>query len=511
MKKLGLGEKFPFEGLITFELANNHQGSVPHAKRIIQEAGALAKKHGVRAAFKFQFRDYDTFIHPAYRDNQDYKFISRLLNTRLSEAQFAELADEVRAQGMITMATPFDEPSVDMLERLNIDILKIASCSATDWPLFERIAQTDRPVICSTAGLEIPQVDRIVSFFQHRGMHFAIMHCVALYPTPTEKLDLNRIALFKNRYPGVHVGYSTHEGPDATHWVGMAYALGARMFEKHIGMTGENITLNSYSATPEQADAWLAAYRTAVDAVGPTPLPPRDPEEHRQLREYMRGAFLRKIAPKGTPIHREDIFFAFPLQEGQMLAGEWKPGMVADRDYQAGDPLSQNAIITTDQKKQIIYSTIHSVKGMLNEAKIPVGVEFFVELSHHYGIENFPEVGVTIIDCINREYCKKILVQLPNQRHPSHYHQKKEETFQMLWGQLEVELEGRRKTLYAGDTLLVPRGVWHRFWTETGAIFEEVSTTHFNDDSFYEDRSVARMPREERKTKLMNWGRHQFD
>jgi len=74
-----------------------------------------------------------------------------------------------------------------------------------------------------------------------------------------------------------------------------------------------------------------------------------------------------------------------------------------------------------------------------------------------------------------------------------------------------LEIEGFRKTLYAGDTLVVPRGVWHRFWTDTGAVFEEVSTTHFNDDSFYEDRTVARMPREDRKTRLVNWGRHQFD
>ena len=57
----------------------------------------------------------------------------------------------------------------------------------------------------------------------------------------------------------------------------------------------------------------------------------------------------------------------------------------------------------------------------------------------------------------------------------------------------------------------MPRGAWHYFWTETGAIFEEVSTTHFNDDSFYEDREIAKMPREARKTKLINWGRHQFE
>jgi len=65
--------------------------------------------------------------------------------------------------------------------------------------------------------------------------------------------------------------------------------------------------------------------------------------------------------------------------------------------------------------------------------------------------------------------------------------------------------------LYPGDVLVIPRGTWHSFWSDTGVIFEEISTTHFNDDSFYADKAVNRMPREGRKTELTNWGRHQFD
>lgn len=103
-----------------------------------------------------------------------------------------------------------------------------------------------------------------------------------------------------------------------------------------------------------------------------------------------------------------------------------------------------------------------------------------------------------------------MLIQLPGQQHPMHYHQKKEEAFQILYGELIVKLEGKEKILYPGDVVIVPRGAWHSFRSETGAIFEEVSTTHFNDDSFYADKLIAKMPREERKTKLENWGRFQF-
>ncbi|MGH2628766.1 MAG: cupin domain-containing protein, partial [Anaerolineales bacterium] len=208
---------------------------------------------------------------------------------------------------------------------------------------------------------------------------------------------------------------------------------------------------------------------------------------------------------------REDVFFAMSLQEGQMTSGQWRPALRANGDYPMGAPIPETLARSEPTKKEIIYQTIHQVKGMLNTARIAVGSEFELELSHHFGIERFREVGVVIIDCINRDYCKKILIQLPGQSHPLHHHMKKEETFQVLAGRLEVEVEGRRRTLQPGDTLLVQRGVRHRFWTEEGAIFEEVSTTSFEDDSLYEDAAITAMRRDDRKTRLVNWGRHQFD
>jgi N-acetylneuraminate synthase len=75
---------------------------------------------------------------------------------------------------------------------------------------------------------------------------------------------------------------------------------------------------------------------------------------------------------------------------------------------------------------------------------------------------------------------------------------------------LEVAIEGRRRTLQPGDTLLVQQGVWHEFWTDTGVIFEEISTTHYDDDSFYEDKAINRVERSRRKTTVNHWGRYQI-
>jgi D-lyxose ketol-isomerase len=63
-----------------------------------------------------------------------------------------------------------------------------------------------------------------------------------------------------------------------------------------------------------------------------------------------------------------------------------------------------------------------------------LNAEAEIELSHHYGIERFREFGAILITCYNNEYAKKILIQLPRQKHPYHFHKEKKETFQLLWG-----------------------------------------------------------------------------
>ena len=128
----------------------------------------------------------------------------------------------------------------------------------------------------------------------------------------------------------------------------------------------------------------------------------------------------------------------------------------------------------------------------------------------HGNFDGIAHAGIAMVTCVNRTYCKKLIIQMPGQRHPSHYNKRKEETFHVLHGTLEMEIEGRRRMLFPGDLLLVQQGVWHEFWTATGVIFEEISTQHYNDDSFYEDKEINRTPREKRKTVVNQWGRYQI-
>jgi N-acetylneuraminate synthase len=498
-------EKFDFNGLFTYDLANNHQGDFEHGLKIINAMGEVTRKTGVRGALKFQFRQLETFIHPAYKQKKDVKHIPRFMETALTKEQYRQYTQAIIDNGMYTMCTPFDEESVDIILDLGIEIIKVASCSATDRPLLERIAEANRPVVISTAGLSMPKIDRLVSFLETRNVDFALMHCVAIYPTPNEKLNLNQIDVLKERFPHIPIGFSTHEDPDDFNPIRLAYAKGARIFERHVGMQTKKHKLNKYSSTPAQVAKWVDAYQETAASCGGDHKSPATPEEIASLRSLMRGVFAKKEIKKGQKITRDKVFFAMPLQEGQLVSGDWFNGVKADKNYKPNTPINEMVANTKLPPEETIYRIMLQVKGMLSKARIQIGKESSVELSHHYGLERFREFGAIIIDVINRQYCKKLIIQLPRQKHPYHYHEVKEETFQLLHGDLEVELEGQRIKPQAGDTILVEPGTWHKFHTLGGAIFEEVSTTHFNNDSYYEDERIARLPREARKTVIPNW------
>src|SRR3989344_816278 len=151
-------KKFDFSDLFIFELSKNHGGNVAHGKRTVRAFAKVAREAGVRAAMKLQFQDLDTYLHPSLLGRDDPR-VKRYLASRLSEAQFQQLVDEIHAEGLISMSTPFDEPSVEMLVRLGVEVVKIASSSAADWPLLARVAHTGKPAVCSTRGLTLRQID----------------------------------------------------------------------------------------------------------------------------------------------------------------------------------------------------------------------------------------------------------------------------------------------------------------------------------------------------------------
>lgn len=485
--------------LFIFEMANNHQGSVDHGKKIIWEIRKVCDSFPeFDFAFKFQYRDIDTFIHPEYKGRTDIKNVKRFQDTRLSMEQFQKLLDEVRANGFQAICTPFDEISVDRIKEQGYDYIKIASCSFTDWPLLEQIAAKKMPVIASGAGSSMEDVRNVVNFFRNRCIPFSLMHCVAEYPTENQKLQLNQIDYYHAQFPDIRVGFSTHEDPDNIVPVKLAVAKGAEIFEKHVGLPTETVVLNGYSANPEQVNRWLTAAKEAYDICGVVgERYASTVKEQTDLAALKRGVFISKSLEPGSIINMEDIYLAFPCVEGQLVASDLSKynRIQINKALTGRDMPVMLENITVTNTSEAILDIVKELVSLLKESNVVVPAGSSCELSHHYGIENFRKTGVAMIDCVNREYCKKILVVLPGQSHPGHYHIKKEETFVVLHGVLKMTLDGEELVLHKGDIMTVERNVNHSFSSETGCIFEEISTTHYANDSFYSGSEEFVKPR----------------
>jgi N-acetylneuraminate synthase len=494
--------------LFVFDLANNHQGDYEHATRIIESLNVKVKKTQTKAAIKFQYRNLETYIHKSYKDRDDLKYISRFKSTKLEKIDLKKLALLTKSLGLATMTTPFDESSEELANEFEIDILKIASASADDLPLIKRIVKQGKPIIASTGGLKLEQIDRLVGMLENSNNEFAIMHCVSVYPTPDEMLNLYQIAMIKERYPNVAVGWSTHEDPKNMMPVAIATALGATIFERHVGIASDKYSLNEYSSTPDQIEEWLCQQKNTSKLLGAFERPPTSISEFDSLSQLKRGFYASGKIAKGEKINLANTQLAFPAILNQIGPSVAEDILFATENISEGNPIMLQSVDFQNDSDDLIPAILLQVRGMLSKSRTAINSDAEFEISHHYGLSRFREFGAILITCINREYAKKIVDQLPRQKHPYHLHSKKEETFQLLWGDLELSVDGISNKMKPGDTILVKPGEWHKFQTLNGAVIEEISTTSLVSDSTYEDPRIRTMALSDRKTKVNDWHKY---
>ncbi|WP_298282445.1 N-acetylneuraminate synthase family protein [Acidocella sp.] len=325
-----------FDNLFVLEMANNHWGRVERGLKIIADYGKVVRYNNVRAAMKFQFRDVGRFIHKDFRQRTDIRYIKKTLDTELSWDDYQKMTQAVRNASMISMATPFDEVSVEKCVEFGIQIIKIASSDIKDWFLIEKIATTGKPVIISTGGSSLRDLDDIVSFFAKRNIPLAINHCVSIYPSEDSELEMNQIDFLRARYPENVVGFSSHEYRDWHNSMLVAYAKGARTFERHVDIEADGIAVSPYCSLPEQVDGWFKAFHKAQELCGGSAAAKRVPPEKevRYLDGLVRGVYARRDLPAGHVLSDDDVYLAVPLQKGQiscreMMKGEALIGAVA--------------------------------------------------------------------------------------------------------------------------------------------------------------------------------------
>jgi N-acetylneuraminate synthase len=233
-------------------------------------------------------------------------------------------------------------------------------------------------------------------------------------------------------------------------------------------------------------------------------------KEIKTLNSLERGLVSKKNIVKGDRlILGKNVNLMIPLGKKQFSAANFKNlNTFAKFNIKKGEPILEKQC-KLDKKIATEYqirSFVHEAKAMLNYANIKIKDKFDMEISHHNGISNFRKIGCFLLNLINKQYAKKILILLPNQKHPLHFHKIKEESFIILFGTLLLKDGKRSFNLKEGDVIHLKKNSWHNFIAgANGCIFEEISTTSLKNDSFYKSNKINTQKLEQRKTFINKW------
>ena len=219
------------------EIGHNHQGSLPTAKDIFRaaaESGAAAVKLQKRENRSLFTREM--FNKPYDNENSfGATYGEHREALEFSKAEYEALAAEAARLNVTFFATAFDIPSADFLTELKRPAYKISSGDLKNTPLLAHVARSGKPMIISTGGATIEDVQRAYDVIMPINPQVCILQCTAGYPAENTELDLQVIATYREQFPDAVIGYSGHDNGIAMPLA--AYMLGARVIEKHFTLS----------------------------------------------------------------------------------------------------------------------------------------------------------------------------------------------------------------------------------------------------------------------------------
>ncbi len=278
--------------LIIAEVAQNHDGSLGQAHAFIDAValtGADAIKFQTHIAAAESTPDEPFRVKFSRQDKTRYEYWER---TSFTPEQWAGLAEHARDKGLIFLSSAFSTEAVALLEGLNMAAWKVGSGEASNLPLLECMGATGKPILLSSGLSTVAELDRMVAQIRQWDVPFGLFQTTSMYPTPPDKLGLNVISEYQQRY-ACPVGLSDHSG---TIYPGLAaVTLGAHLLEVHV-------TLSPFMFGPDVSSSLtVEGLKQLVDGVRflETALAsPIDKDVMAQDMAEMRRIFQKSVVPR---------------------------------------------------------------------------------------------------------------------------------------------------------------------------------------------------------------------
>jgi sialic acid synthase len=298
------------------EVGHNHQGDLGQAKELID----AAKDCGADAV-KLQKRSNRTLYTKAFFDqpyDNEFSFGRTYGEHRealeFSRDGYAELQAHARDVGITFFATAFDVESADLLASLDVPAFKIASGDLRNTPLLRHVAALGRPMIVSTGGADLADVERAVEVILPLNEELCLLQCTAAYPADTDDLNLNVITTLRERFPNLVIGLSDHQ--NGISMAVAAYMLGARVIEKHFTLNhAAKGTDHAFSLMPEGLRKLVRDLRRVPGALGDGVKRPLEIEEA-PLRKMGKKLVAARDLVAGHVLAEGDIAIKSPADGG---------------------------------------------------------------------------------------------------------------------------------------------------------------------------------------------------
>jgi N,N'-diacetyllegionaminate synthase len=301
----------PGRCLVIGEVALTHDGSLGLAHAFVDaiaNAGADAVKFQTHIAAAESTPSEPFRVKFSRQDKTRYDYWKRM---EFTEEGWRGLAEHAHERGIIFLSSPFSIQAIELLDRIGMPLWKIASGETSNAMLLDRILDTGKPVLLSTGMSPIEEIDAAVARVRARKVDVGVFQCTTAYPCPPEKVGLNLIPFYRERY-GCWVGLSDHS---ATIYPGLAgAALGMDMLEVHVTLSREMFGPDVIASVTTQELRHLVDGIRFIERMRAHPL---DKNASAQETAPLRTLFTRSLVasanlPAGTVIAREHVAIKKP-------------------------------------------------------------------------------------------------------------------------------------------------------------------------------------------------------